>query len=130
VICLEQLADLEEEHAYMLENCSKDLRKIGLLRLPCEHTFHAVCADSWMAQDMSCPTCRSEFSNFKNCKRICLRPGTRLGNTADRADTHAADVENVAEEASENPNAGNSERGPEAQLVGQPQVAATVVVCL
>lgn len=141
VICLEQLADLEEDLAYMVENCSKDMRKRGLLRLPCEHTFHAVCADSWLAQDTSCPTCRSKFSNFKNCKRICLRPGARLGKPADGVHTDAADVENVAEEPpvhwiapvvldEENLNAGNSEKGPEAQLVGQPQVAATVVVCL
>eukprot|EP00930_Biecheleria_cincta_P102537 TRINITY_DN94290_c0_g1_i1.p1 TRINITY_DN94290_c0_g1~~TRINITY_DN94290_c0_g1_i1.p1 ORF type:complete len:307 (-),score=37.14 TRINITY_DN94290_c0_g1_i1:250-1170(-) len=130
VICLEQLADLEEEYAYMLENCSDDMRKCGLLRLPCEHTFHAVCADSWMAQDMSCPTCRSTFRNFRNCKQICLRPGARLGKTSARTDVEAVDVEKVAEEVSETPSAGNSERGPEAQLVGQPQVSATVVVCL
>lgn len=132
VICLEQLADLAEEHAYMVENRSKDMHRIGLLRLPCEHTFHAVCAASWMTLDISCPTCRSKFNNFKNCKRICLRPGTRLSTAADTADADAdaVDVERPAEEALENPIAGNSGSGPEAQLVGHPQETPTVVVCL
>lgn len=134
VICLEQLADLAKEHAYMVENCSKGMHQIGLLRLPCEHTFHAACAASWMAQDIRCPTCRSKFSNFKNCKRICLKPGATLGTAADTADAdadaYAVDVERMAEEALENPIAGNSGSGPEAQLVGQPQVTPTAVVCL
>merc|ERR1711920_814643 len=46
---------------------------LGLLRLPCKHTFHASCANRWMARELSCPMCREPIGRLAKCTRICPR---------------------------------------------------------
>merc|ERR1711971_170945 len=60
VICLEELAGLPAEAAYMPARGIKVpcCTGIGLLRLPCKHTFHASCAHKWMLREVNCPMCR------------------------------------------------------------------------
>jgi len=76
-ICLEPLMSLPEHLALSPARGSKASRQVGLLKLPCEHTFHASCADGWMVREVTCPLCRAPIGSLKRCHRICLSRGAR-----------------------------------------------------
>jgi hypothetical protein len=73
VICLEELASMPEDMA-RATRATKDHSGLGLLRLPCGHTFHSSCADRWLARELGCPLCRRHVESPKKCSRICLTP--------------------------------------------------------
>lgn len=72
-ICLDTLANLPSTSACVPSSGSKALKNIGLLRLPCEHTFHGYCAERWIAREFNCPLCRQPIGNLGRCVRLCLR---------------------------------------------------------
>merc|ERR1719265_2729111 len=39
----------------------------GLLRLPCNHTFHGACAARWLSMSSACPICRCSIEGLKRC---------------------------------------------------------------
>jgi len=42
--------------------CLQDFADGDKLRtLPCKHSFHVECVDTWLKLKMNCPTCRAEF---------------------------------------------------------------------
>lgn len=44
--------------AVCMENFSKgDSTK----KMPCNHVFHTLCLDGWLAEQKTCPTCRHEL---------------------------------------------------------------------
>lgn len=59
-ICLEELADVAVDQQ-------------GVLRLPCQHTFHWQCVGRWFGREPSCPICRYRISNFAGCVHIRSR---------------------------------------------------------
>merc|ERR1712003_548428 len=66
-------ADLPDELTVLPPKDSKCLGDVGLLRLPCEHTFHARCINRWMCREDRCPLCRCQFGDdLSRCIRICL----------------------------------------------------------
>eukprot|EP00913_Durusdinium_trenchii_P021643 g20337.t1 len=73
-ICLEPLVALPELQLSVEVGVP---REVGLLKLPCEHTYHASCADGWMMREVTCPLCRAPIGSLKRCQRICLRRGGR-----------------------------------------------------
>jgi hypothetical protein len=44
-----------------------------LLRLPCQHVFHACCAEPWLEREAWCPVCRNPTTRMRKCTRICIR---------------------------------------------------------
>lgn len=92
-ICLEPLVCLPEHLALSPARGSKVSREVGLLRLPCEHTFHGSCADGWMIREVTCPLCRAPIGSLKRCQRICLRRGaSRFGEGGETPSTPSVDV--------------------------------------
>lgn len=110
-ICLDDLASLPASAAHApVARGSRSIAAIGLLRLPCQHTFHGSCADRWMAREVSCPMCRKPIGNLGRCQRICLPPlasGVDMDSlVADErlaAATAGDSVLSVLPEASEDP---------------------------
>lgn len=47
--------------------CREFLGDEAVRRLPCDggHTFHVRCIDRWLDHHTTCPTCRTDFSTFK-----------------------------------------------------------------
>lgn len=60
-ICLHPLADDEDE---------------GLLRLACQHTFHAVCIRNWLDQRDQCPVCRHPMPCIRECVHLMRQTNT------------------------------------------------------
>lgn len=90
---LEPLVCLPEHLALSPARGSKVSREVGLLRLPCEHTFHGSCADGWMIREVTCPLCRAPIGSLKRCQRICLRRGaSRFGEGGETPSTPSVDV--------------------------------------
>jgi hypothetical protein len=92
-ICLEPLCDLPPEEALAHGSC-KGNHGSGLLRLPCEHTFHSLCAEPWLEREGTCPMCRQPCKSKRACIRICSRTPKRVeGSTVETRATGGQDDE-------------------------------------
>jgi hypothetical protein len=74
-ICLEKLSDLEPLFAQKPRK-GMGMSGKGLLRLPCGHTYHGICAENWFTREETCPLCRHQRCDLKRCTRICVKPGS------------------------------------------------------
>jgi len=74
-VCLDALATLPAWAAHMPPPGAKaaSVNRVGLLRLPCGHTFHGDCADRWMAREVICPMCRRPIVSLSRCTRLVLK---------------------------------------------------------
>mmetsp|Transcript_19563 Transcript_19563/g.52524 ORF Transcript_19563/g.52524 Transcript_19563/m.52524 type:complete len:272 (-) Transcript_19563:360-1175(-) len=57
-------ANVEAENAGV---ATRAIATPALLRLRCGHTFHAECLDSWLDRRGTCPLCRSEVGDLRDC---------------------------------------------------------------
>lgn len=73
LICESLEAAAPGECAVCLDQLAASSSALGVLRLPCGHTFHCECADRWMAREVNCPMCRQPIGSLSRCLRICLR---------------------------------------------------------
>jgi len=74
-VCLDALATLPAWAAHMPPPGAKaaSVNRVGLLRLPCGHTFHGDCADRWMAREVNCPMCRGPIGSLSRCTRLVIK---------------------------------------------------------
>ncbi|CAH1778722.1 unnamed protein product [Owenia fusiformis] len=57
-------------------------------KLPCSHLFHTACLRSWLEQDVSCPTCRTNLDDPREQRPLPAGPG---------GDVDEENVQNVPE---------------------------------
>jgi hypothetical protein len=80
-ICLEALRVMPPEEARARSSRRDRHGGNGILRLPCGHAFHCVCAEPWLEREDTCPMCRRSCGRKRGWVRICERTPQSTGGS-------------------------------------------------